>query len=378
MSATLSHCGLPAGIERSKFIGRIKLALKARGLKTSAIVYLSKAFDNWTRDQDYEPGRICGFWHQVSGLAEEMTCTERTVHSIERDLVDAELISRHPKANGRRDGLRDSGGEKTLRKVFGINLAPIIEQAAELLAEAEAIRLHKDAIESCRSEIREINRQIRQLDCPEALHEAHSILPEGRTVAVKNLVALQQIRDALSAVEEAFKTDPRSEEISDSGEDFDIPIVQTKQPKFLYQPCAVSEHVTIQQAITLAAEPFRECLEMYGDYTWRGVTNAAYEIAREMGIDDRSWAAACSRAALGPERAAICIILIHRNLYFSKDEKHVPRSPAACLGGMAKKARNGTLNLIGFIHAVRKQPMEWAKNSQCLTVKSSSRMRPTI
>ena len=59
MSATLSHNGLPVGIKRTQFIERIAPALKARGLKTSAIVYLSKAFDNWTRDQDYEPGRIC-------------------------------------------------------------------------------------------------------------------------------------------------------------------------------------------------------------------------------------------------------------------------------------------------------------------------------
>lgn len=112
MSATLSHCGLPVGIQRSRFIGLIRPALKARGLKTSAIRYLAEAFDKWTRDQDYEPGRICGFWHQVSGLAEELTCTERTVHSIERDLEDAQLVSRHPKANGRRDGLRDGEGEK--------------------------------------------------------------------------------------------------------------------------------------------------------------------------------------------------------------------------------------------------------------------------
>lgn len=140
MSAALSHCGLPVGIRRSRFIGLIRPALKARGLKTSAIRYLAEAFDKWTRDQDYAPGRICGFWHQVSGLAEELTCTERTVHSIERDLEDAQLVSRHPKANGRRDELRDCEGEKTLRKVFGINLGPIIEQAAELLAEAEVKR----------------------------------------------------------------------------------------------------------------------------------------------------------------------------------------------------------------------------------------------
>jgi len=340
MSATLSHCGLPVGIQRSRFIGLIRPALKARGLKTSAIRYLAEAFDKWTRDQDYAPGRICGFWHQVSGLAEELTCTERTVHSIERDLVDAALVSRNPKANGRRDGLRDGEGEKSLRKVFGINLAPIIEQAAQLLAEAEAIRLHKDAIESCRSEIREINRQI--------------ILPEGRTAVVKDLATLERIRDALAALAMAFETDPRSEKISDSKEDFDVPIVQTKQSKFLYPPDEVAERVTAHQAMSLASQQFRECLEMYGDFSWRCVINAAYEIARSIGINDRTWQIACDNRVLGPERTALCIILIQRNMGLSPLSDQFPRNPAACLGGLIKKAKVGKLNLVGFIHAVSK------------------------
>lgn len=355
MSATLSHSGLPVGVRRAQFIERIAPALKARGLKTSAIVYLSKAFDNWTRDQDYEPGRICGFWHQVSSLAEKLTCTVRTIHSIESDLEDARLVSRHAKANGRRDGLRETEGENVLRKLFGINLAPIIEQASELLAEAEAIRLHQEALDICRSEIRHINKNIRRLNSADALEQARSILPEGRSAIVKNLAALEEIRDALSAVEKAFRTEVRSEEFSGQTENFDVPIIQTKQTKFLYEPKAVPEHVTVQQAVAIAAEPFRECLEMYGDYTWRGVTNAAYEIARSIGVDDRTWGIACDNAVLGPERAALCILLIHRNMCLAPESKHYPRNPSACFGGMIKAARNGELNLPAFIGAVRRQ-----------------------
>lgn len=355
MSATLSHNGLPVGIKRSQFIERIAPALKARGLKTSAIVYLSKAFDNWTRDQDYEPGRICGFWHQVSGIAEKLTCTVRTVHSIESDLEDARLVSRHAKANGRRDGLRGTEGDQTLCKLFGINLAPIIVQASELLAEAEAIRLHQDALDLCRSEIRHINKNIRRLDSADALAKARLILPEGRSAVVKNLSALENIRDALSEVENAFKTEVRSEEYSDRTEDFDAPIIQTKQSKLLYAPDVVSEQVTVQKAVALASEPFRECLDMYGDYTWRGITNTAYEIARSLGISDRTWAVACDPAALGPERAALCIILIHRNLDMPTNSEQFPRDPSACFYGLVRKARQGKLNLMGFMFAVKNQ-----------------------
>ncbi len=353
MSVTLSHSGLPAGIKRSQFIESIAPALKARGLKTSAIVYLSKAFDNWTRDQDFEPNRICGFWHQVSSLAEKLSCTVRTVHSIEYDLENARLVSRNPKANGRRDGMREQEGRNVLRKLFGINLAPIIEQASDLLAEAETIRMHQDAMDMCRSEIRHINKSIRRLNNTDALEQARSILPEGRSATVRELAKLEEIRDALLAVENSFKIDVRSEEFSDRTEENDVPIIQTKQTKFLYEAEAVSEQVTIQQAISLAAEPFRDCLDMYGDYTWRGITNAAYEIARSIGIDDRTWGIACDNAVLGPERAALCILLIHRNMCLPPSSSHYPRNPSACFGGMIKAAKSGEFSLSDFIAAVR-------------------------
>jgi hypothetical protein len=239
--------------------------------------------------------------------------------------------------------------------MHGINLAPIIEQASDLLAEAEAIRLHQDALDMCRSEIRHINKNIRRLNRADALEQARSILPDGRSAIVKNWAALEEIRDALSAVERAFKMQARTEEFSDQTEEIDAPIIQTKQTKFLYEPNAIAEHVTVQQVLALAAGPFCECLEMYGDYTWRGITNAAYEVARSIGIGESIWRAACDNSVLGPERAALCIILIQRNMELPPSSKHYPRSPAACFGGMIKSAKSGKFNLFGFWEAVRKQ-----------------------
>ncbi|SMX40148.1 hypothetical protein OCA8868_02296 [Octadecabacter ascidiaceicola] len=111
-------------------------------------------------------------------------------------------------------------------------------------------------MESCRNEIRQINRNIRRLNCADAINEAQDILPDGRSAVVKDLPALKEIRDGLLALENAFKTGPRSEEFSDQTEEYDVPIVQTKQSKFLYEPDAVSDHVTLEQANTIAAEPF--------------------------------------------------------------------------------------------------------------------------
>ncbi len=117
MSAIISHCGLPAGVKRPQFIGRVGPALEACSPKTSAIVYLSKAFDNWTRDQDYEPNRICGVRHQVNGLAEKLSCTVRTVHSIECDLEDAPASSRGTR--------KQTEGATVLQEFYGLNYALI-------------------------------------------------------------------------------------------------------------------------------------------------------------------------------------------------------------------------------------------------------------
>ncbi|WP_093996666.1 replication initiation protein RepC [Octadecabacter ascidiaceicola] len=113
---------------------------------------------------------------------------------------------------------------------------------------------------------------------------------------------------------------------------------------------------------------------MYGDYTWRDLVNTAYEVARAIGIDERSWIAACNPAALGPEHAALCVILIHRNLCLPPKAKHLPKNPAACFGGMIRKAKTGSLDLLRFMHAVRNHD-ERSHISRSRTKRISPRFR---
>jgi DNA-binding Lrp family transcriptional regulator len=353
MIATLKHCGLPEDIRRSGLVEKITPALKARGLSSSAINYLSKAFEHWTRDQDYTPNRVCGFWHKVSILAEKLSVTVRTVNTIERQLENAGLIKRTIMANGARDGQREEGEGASLRWLMGINLAPIVEMAAELIAEAESIRLHQQAKAFCQMEIRQVNKRIRQLNDETAIEKSQEILPSGRSAIIKDLDELEAILDALKAVENAFGGKPRSAKTSDQSEENDQPVIQTKQTKFLYAQEEVSEQVTFQQAIKLATEEFRECLEMYGDHSWRGIVQTAYQIGLSIGIDERTWQAAC--ASLGRERTALCMILIQRNNGLPKQHPYHAKKPAACLWGMARSAHSGSFNLAGLIGAARGQ-----------------------
>lgn len=64
--------------------------------------------------------------------------------------------------------------ENVCRKLFGINLAPITEQVSELLVEADVFRTYPGTQESCRSEIRQINKNIRRRSTPSFSPQNHS------------------------------------------------------------------------------------------------------------------------------------------------------------------------------------------------------------
>ena len=353
MIATLKHCGLPQGVKRSGFIEHVAPALKARGISASAIHYLAKAFEAWTRDQDYVANRVCGFWHKVGVLADKLCVSVRTINSIERQLEQAGLIKRTVMANGARDGCRQAGDAAPVRWLMGINLAPIVEAAAELVAEAKAIRLQQEAKSLCQREIRQVNKRIRQLDDHQASHQAQEILPNGRSAIIKDMAKLKEILAALIAVEKAFADAPRSAKTSDQPEENRRPIIQTKQSKSLYAPDVTCQQVTARQACQIASQEFQECLEMYGDHSWQGIVQVAYQIGLSIGIDERTWQAACG--SLGRERTALCVILIHRNQALPPTHPYHAKKAGACLWGMAKSARNGKLNLMGLIGAARGQ-----------------------
>lgn len=352
MIATLKHCGLPQGVKRFGFIEHIAPALKARGISASAIHYLAKAFETWTRDQDYTANRVCGFWHKVGALADKLCVTVRTINSIERQLEREGLITRTVMANGARDGCRQAGDAAPVRWLLGINLAPIIEAAAELLTEAKAIRLQQEAKELCQREIRQVNKRIRQLENDQASQQAQEILPNGRSATIKDMAKLKEVLTALIAVENAFADPSRSAKTSGQPEENRRPIIQIKQSKILYAEEA-NQQVTAQQASQIANHEFRECLDMYGDHSWQGIVQVAYQVGLSIGIDAGTWQAAC--ASLGRERTALCVILIHRNQALPPTHPYHAKKAGACLWGMARSARKGKLNLMGLIGAARGQ-----------------------
>ena len=353
MIATLKHLGLPEGVSRIGFIDRIRPALVARGIRATAIAYLDRAFNNWTRDQDFKPGRVCGHWNKVKVTAKQLSKSPRTINSVEVHLNKEGLIKTTPKANGARDGFRETGDKAPIRWLHGINLAPIIDMAAELIEESKVILLAEEAKELCQSEIRSVNKRIRKLGNALAVQTAQDILPQGRTAVIKEVHELKKILAALVAVEKEFSRDLRSEKTSDQQEENQQPIVQNKKQQNLYKQGHEDVRISVSQAVNLANPEFQEYLAMYQARDWQSIVQVAYEVSRLLQINERIWQKACE--ILGRRRAALCIILIHRNHNLHRSDRYFVENPGRCLAGILKKTRIGGFNFTGLLQATQRR-----------------------
>ncbi|MEZ5910967.1 MAG: helix-turn-helix domain-containing protein [Paracoccaceae bacterium] len=130
MSTACSHPGLPDGVTPYDLIDVLEKLRSRLGLRDEDIAYLRCAF-RLVRAEDFLPGRICAFWERVAGLADRLGVNVRRITRIETRLEGCGLIQRTGATNGRRFGRQAVDGR--ILSAGGINLAPLIERAGELL-----------------------------------------------------------------------------------------------------------------------------------------------------------------------------------------------------------------------------------------------------
>ncbi|MCE8441852.1 helix-turn-helix domain-containing protein [Rhodovulum sulfidophilum] len=131
MSTTLTHSGLPAGVKPFELLDILAKLRTDLGLRDEDLTYLRSLF-RLARAEDFLPGRICAVWERVAGLADRMNFQIRRITRIETRLEQRGLILRTGAANGRRFGRRCDDGR--IVSAGGVNLAPLIDRASELLA----------------------------------------------------------------------------------------------------------------------------------------------------------------------------------------------------------------------------------------------------
>jgi len=351
MSTTLTHKGLPDGWSRFDLLGLFETVAKPQFKLSKTASALVRHYILKTSDEDYRRGRVCAVWGQVCNTARSLNLTPRSINEAERELEGKGFILRTTGVNGARTGKRCNG-----RVIWasGINLAPLIERCHELQAEAEAIRLRNVAVDQCKAEIRQINKQIRESGEAGLRAQADTILPEGRTARINELERLEQIRDALAAMLAELDCSSRAQKTSDASEENCAPHIPKQDYKNSCSKTPAAPEalqVSAGQAVTLASSAYREALAMYGGASWRGLVSTSEAMCAVMGIDRRTWGAACS--LFGRERAALLVLLIERNAGRPPYHAYHVRSPDACLAGMMRELGRGSFNLKGLIAGMK-------------------------
>lgn len=351
MSITLTHSGLPDGCSRFELLAAFEAVAKVHYRLSRTAIALVRHYVLKISDEDYLRGRICAVWGQVCRTARALNLSPRSINSAERELEEAGFLVRSMGTNGARSGDRRDG---RITWAAGINLAPLIQRHAEMLDKMDALRLRNHAIDRCRAEIRQINRAIRESESAEAQALAADILPHGRTARIADLTRLEAIKAALSAVLAELAECSGASKTSDRSEENFAPDISSKQfPKTCSAATASRrshDQVTPRLASALATDEYRCVLDMYGGVNWPAIVETSFQMAQQMGIDRRTWQAACER--LGRERAALCVIIIQRNAALDPADRYHVRKPNGCLAAMGEKGLRGQVNFSGLMGAI--------------------------
>jgi len=345
MSVTLTHCGLPEGMSPFELLDVLQKLRNRLGLRDEDLAYLRCAF-RLVRSEDFLPGRVCGFWEKVSGLADRLGFNVRRITRIETRLEACGLIRRTGAANGKRFGRRAEDGQ--IISVGGINLAPLIECAGEFLIWQRSVAIGAERLKDDRLRANDLIRQIRNLDAPEALVAAREAFPRLRPSEVQDGERLTAIIAALEAIVTEFSANSgRTVEVAPS----DSSVRPNTNPKKKIETCrrhgdAAHKPLRIStgQVLALAGEELREAIELYAEAdgclhspSWRCIGLGARERAMMLGVSGSDWDAA--RDSLGEMRTSLCLLLADCNA--ERTDRFRVRNAARAFIGLVRQETRG-------------------------------------
>ena len=349
MSARLTHGGLPGEITPFRLKQWLRCARKQLGLSKGAVRYLEFALENCQRD-DFLRDRICAIWHSLDRLTRLLGLTKRQIGRIEAELIRAGLVVRtYPSRKGR-SGDRVNG---VIKRAAGINLAPLIERAEQIRALAARQMRADDECEELLERIKELFRQIRELDHDGANSAATEILPRRRPGELSDIASMKKVAEALEAVLADFSTPSGQPEMSVES-DKNVRLItnnqknnKTRTAQKKQRECRLQ--TSEAQARVLAGQEMAEYIDLYacgGPPDWRAIVLAARDRAYELGIPSYEWEKRCVQ--LGDSRAALCLIVVDRNAKRSSSYK-VENAAAAFIGLVRKNERQAAIldGLIG-------------------------------
>ncbi|MCA0961769.1 helix-turn-helix domain-containing protein [Salipiger bermudensis] len=352
MSTTLTHSGLPAGVKPFELLDMLAKLRTELGLRDEDLAYMRSLF-RLVRAEDFLPGRICAVWERVAGLADRMNFHIRRITRIETRLEERGLVLRTGAANGRRFGRRDDDGR--IVSAGGINFAPLIDRAPELLARIRQTSVAAQGLKEHRNQLNDLIRQIRSLDAPEALNAAREAFPRLRPSEVRDAGRMNALIDALQVILAEFS--PASGQTVETARS-DSSVRPDTDPKKKIEICRTQASVTITpaQVLTLAGDDLREVIAIYAEAAGETylpslptIFLAARERAQMLGISCMEWDVV--RDQLGELRAVLCLLIADRNSV--RVGRFAVRNPAAAFIGLARKTTRGDAVITALIAELR-------------------------
>lgn len=342
MSTARTHPGLPDGVTPYDLIDVLEKLRSRLGLRDEDIAYLRCAF-RLVRAEDFLPGRICAFWERVAGLADRLGVNVRRITRIETRLEGCGLIQRTGATNGRRFGRRAEDGR--ILSAGGINLAPMIERAGELLTHLRCVVNDTERLKRDRQRANDLIRQIRSLPVSDALAAARTVFPRLRPSEVQDTEKLAAIIDALEAIVTDFPGDI-GQTVVTAPSDTSVRPDTNRERKI--KTCSAANaiksremHITPVQVRDLASAELREAIELYQEAdeedrtpSWRCIVLATRERAMMLGLSGADWDTARDR--LGEIRVALCLLIVDRNA--TRDGRFKVRDTIAAFVGLVRKS----------------------------------------
>jgi replication initiation protein RepC len=400
--------GLPDGVTMH---GQLLAAFKAAAPSLGIALRLVHAVDwlfKFTQPQDWGRGGHPIVWPSASLQQDAFGLSATRVKALNRELIEAGLVTMRDSPNGKRYGRRDPK-TRLITEAYGFDLSPIAERHAEfvrLAAEAKATRAEMGRLRRRATIARNGIAQILEtvVEYGFAIEEWTTLMRECRDLArsLKEIERLEELalgveslerrqrqaRERLEALlaelalktSEAVNPDPKGSENGPHQYTYKRSLYPEQDTVMASKECgaegAVSDPAPPERPLgqqgdkgagqgggkpvrtdsgtvmrlsadelTLLAPRLRSYLKTSAP-GWREIVDAADYLRGELGISKSLWGDACQ--AMGRETAAIAIAIVS-----AKPEEHFRSTPGGYFHGMVAKAKTGELNLGRTIWGLR-------------------------
>jgi replication initiation protein RepC len=377
--------GLPDGVTVP---GQLLAALKAAAPRLGLPMRLVHAVDwlfRFTQPQDWGRGGRPIVWPSAELERQALGLSGTQAKAINRQLIEAGLVSMRDSPNGKRYGRRDGQGK--IVEAYGFDLSPLAGRHAEFLRLATEDRAERAEIGRLRrratiarkgivqiletaaehgfageewtvlaSEARELTRRVRS-----------AVGIDARALHVEALESRQRAaRERLEGLFQTVKTDPKGAENRPH-------IIPTNEPTSPLQDTVIANEECSRpgtgrgdnlpqgskrevpesgRVLKLHPEELVRLAPRLKPYlrtaspTWPEIVDAADWLRHDLDVSKPLWGEAC--LTLGREQAAIALAIVS-----TKDSGHFRTTAGGYFHGMVAKAKAGELNLDRTLWALR-------------------------